>query len=326
MGYSMKTFSIEDMIPTEFPPIDTKSIINSFNKALIPMGKYNNLVPQSHKHYRQLVVFDQMAKYYTEGAVRYVINDKVLNDNVKYNADLTIPLHIPTKNLVVITKAVTSPFIYEVLIYNDISLGAKSKLAAKLGEKLKAPIDPNLTGILFHYALNVNKNTLISPFVAFEYREGEGFEMPAVFEKYFYDYSHIYAKVSKEETDAYINSIILLFSESLHIINDRNIIIKPMVVSKVKQKLNKSKFTKYGNEYKLVELDQTKVVKQYYSQPGTPSGAHKSPRMHERMGHWRHYKSGKRTWVKRCVVGDPNKGVITKDYNVHPSKSAVNEH
>ena len=45
-------------------------------------------------------------------------------------------------------------------------------------------------------------------------------------------------------------------------------------------------------------------------------GTHASPRLHDRRGHWRNCKSGKRTWVNSCKVGDASKGVIFKDYKV----------
>jgi len=46
-------------------------------------------------------------------------------------------------------------------------------------------------------------------------------------------------------------------------------------------------------------------------------GTHASPRLHDRRGHWRTYKStGKRVWVKDCKVGDASKGMVFKDYTV----------
>ena len=41
---------------------------------------------------------------------------------------------------------------------------------------------------------------------------------------------------------------------------------------------------------------------------------HASPRQHERRGHWRTYRSGKRVWVKNCVVGDPSLGHVKHAY------------
>jgi hypothetical protein len=45
-------------------------------------------------------------------------------------------------------------------------------------------------------------------------------------------------------------------------------------------------------------------------------GTHASPRLHDRRGHWRTYKSGLRVWIRDCKVGDASKGVIFKDYKV----------
>lgn len=46
--------------------------------------------------------------------------------------------------------------------------------------------------------------------------------------------------------------------------------------------------------------------------------AHESPRLHWRRGHWRtlHRLSEfeSRTWVRRCLVGDPDKGFVPKHY------------
>lgn len=52
-------------------------------------------------------------------------------------------------------------------------------------------------------------------------------------------------------------------------------------------------------------------------------GSHASPRLHDRRGHWRTYKSGKKVWIKACKVGDASKGVVFKDYQVKQSVSAV---
>ena len=45
-------------------------------------------------------------------------------------------------------------------------------------------------------------------------------------------------------------------------------------------------------------------------------GTHASPRLHDRRGHWRVCKGGKKVWVKACKVGDASKGVVFKDYEV----------
>lgn len=45
-------------------------------------------------------------------------------------------------------------------------------------------------------------------------------------------------------------------------------------------------------------------------------GTHASPRLHERRGHWRSLANGRVVWVRDCLVGDPDKGVVEKDYLV----------
>lgn len=45
-------------------------------------------------------------------------------------------------------------------------------------------------------------------------------------------------------------------------------------------------------------------------------GTHASPRLHERRGHWRITKSGKRVWVRDCMVGNAALGTVFKDYRI----------
>ena len=45
-------------------------------------------------------------------------------------------------------------------------------------------------------------------------------------------------------------------------------------------------------------------------------GTHASPRQHERRGHWRVTSSGKKVWVRNCMVGDPALGSVFHDYQV----------
>lgn len=51
-----------------------------------------------------------------------------------------------------------------------------------------------------------------------------------------------------------------------------------------------------------------------------PRGSHESPRLHWRRGHWRALHRGSefesKAWVRRCLVGDPARGFIHKDYRV----------
>ena len=58
-------------------------------------------------------------------------------------------------------------------------------------------------------------------------------------------------------------------------------------------------------EWKTLELKSTATI------PSAPlGGTHASPKPHERMGHWRQYKSGKRVFIKAQIV---NKHKIEKD-------------
>lgn len=45
-------------------------------------------------------------------------------------------------------------------------------------------------------------------------------------------------------------------------------------------------------------------------------GTHASPRLHDRRGHLRKYKSGKTGWVKACKVGNAALGTVFHDYEV----------
>lgn len=54
-------------------------------------------------------------------------------------------------------------------------------------------------------------------------------------------------------------------------------------------------------------------------------GTHASPRLHDRRGHWRTMKSGKKVWVRQCKVGDPSKGVIFHDYKFGETNANLND-
>lgn len=45
-------------------------------------------------------------------------------------------------------------------------------------------------------------------------------------------------------------------------------------------------------------------------------GSHATPRLHVRRGHIRHLPSGKLTWVRQCLVGNPDRGVVEKHYEI----------
>ena len=49
--------------------------------------------------------------------------------------------------------------------------------------------------------------------------------------------------------------------------------------------------------------------------PYRGAGTHRSPRLHFRRGHWRHYLEHK-TWVRWTLVGNPELGFIDKEYRL----------
>jgi hypothetical protein len=57
------------------------------------------------------------------------------------------------------------------------------------------------------------------------------------------------------------------------------------------------------------------------SSAGTGVGV--SPCMHDRRGHWRRLKSGKTVWVRNCVVGKPQNGVIAEQSYVYRPASEI---
>lgn len=66
----------------------------------------------------------------------------------------------------------------------------------------------------------------------------------------------------------------------------------------------------------LVEFRLITVTAKERKEPTHPGGTHASPRQHWRRGHWREYRSGRRTWVEPMLVGDEKNGKIVKDYAV----------
>lgn len=48
---------------------------------------------------------------------------------------------------------------------------------------------------------------------------------------------------------------------------------------------------------------------------GTAGADYTHKRLHFRRGHWRHYEASK-TWIKWCLVGDPDLGFVDKEYRL----------
>jgi hypothetical protein len=45
-------------------------------------------------------------------------------------------------------------------------------------------------------------------------------------------------------------------------------------------------------------------------------GTHASPRLHDRRGHLRNLRTGKKVWVKSCKVGNAELGTVFHDYKI----------
>ena len=64
-------------------------------------------------------------------------------------------------------------------------------------------------------------------------------------------------------------------------------------------------------EYKILTLTRNRY------DSASQGGHHASPRQHLRRGHIRRLADTRTVWVSQCVVGNSNKGVIVKDYQVN---------
>ena len=64
-------------------------------------------------------------------------------------------------------------------------------------------------------------------------------------------------------------------------------------------------------DYHIVDL----ARRHRLANPLPSTGAGTKKRLHFRRGHWRHFETSK-TWVKWCLVGDPDLGFISKQYTL----------
>lgn len=65
----------------------------------------------------------------------------------------------------------------------------------------------------------------------------------------------------------------------------------------------------------LLDFHTISLAKRERTDCAGSGGTHKSPRLHFRRGHWRHYDTHK-TWVRWTLVGNPDLGFIDKDYRL----------
>jgi hypothetical protein len=93
-------------------------------------------------------------------------------------------------------------------------------------------------------------------------------------------------------------------------VNCENVTQDTLEPSRVLNKKRSAKFKEPFFSYRILTI------------PGTNSeynggvGTHASPRMHLRRGHIRRLITGKVTWVKNTIVGNPERGLVEKSYTV----------
>jgi len=83
---------------------------------------------------------------------------------------------------------------------------------------------------------------------------------------------------------------------------------------KPSENLNKSRIKK--KKIPFFSYHTLHINGQSTKQDTDKSGTHASPRLHLRRGHIRRLPDGRKIWVRHCLVGDKNKGFVTKDYSV----------
>lgn len=105
------------------------------------------------------------------------------------------------------------------------------------------------------------------------------------------------------------NRSLRLLSCCLYALWDRNADIERHTISRTKRLA--SGISAAGASYWICSIDPAKAAK---SLP--QGGTHASPRLHMRRGHWRTLASGKKVFVRESIVGDPDRGVVEKDYVV----------
>jgi hypothetical protein len=115
-------------------------------------------------------------------------------------------------------------------------------------------------------------------------------------------------KTPKEKFDNYCAFLIELMANGIDKINSsKSVVYTPC--------LKKKKSSSAKNRKTFVEWH-TVVLEPKITARSNLGGTHASPRFHERRGHWRTLKSGKKTWINSMKVGKLENGIILKDYVV----------
>lgn len=87
------------------------------------------------------------------------------------------------------------------------------------------------------------------------------------------------------------------------------------VIDEVKPTEKLRKFRRMRNKRPLFTYKVITITGKRKVLASSNGGTHASPITHLRRGHWRHYKSGKRTWIEAVMVNGVE-GMVAKDYKV----------
>lgn len=124
------------------------------------------------------------------------------------------------------------------------------------------------------------------------------------------NYTNLSTKNSIEHT---IMSTSMIFLETLVFLSCKNITTKTILPSSKLNKKRKEKNQELLREYKILDLEPLKNKIQYKNINHNPSS---SKKLHFRRGHIRSYEDGTNTWVRHCLSGKKQLGIIDKDYNI----------
>ncbi len=172
----------------------------------------------------------------------------------------------------------------------------------------------NKFGILVHYEPEEDVHI---GFVFFGMREEKGwYSLPYVFcvkDKKSSDPVYLNRSFDSEHDDhKYAATFCMcVYNDFLTALSCRNIeqtIIQKCDKALNARRINKGKLPLYEERILTIKVNAKQGT-------GTRTGTHQSPRQHLRRGHIRRLESGN-IWVNACVVGNSEKGVIKKSYNV----------
>lgn len=177
-------------------------------------------------------------------------------------------------------------------------------------DDLRIPFDNcafvfELSGIKRMVVLRINDRGML-----FIYRDEKNVQSPAEFLIYEKDNRLFINNEIKEPADdivSFISGIVSTIQDSLYSCKETFALIRDE--AKNRRRVAKGK--------KPLQYEWKTVVVEPKAAASTPiGGTHASPRRHERRGHWRNLKSGKRVWVRNCWAGNAALGTVFKDYVV----------